>query len=79
MSAKLARVCRARLTLPHYPARSGAISGSASLSGRGPRAWTAPGARGLRGATAAGRAAAACPPPAVTATAPGQPSGPSAR
>ncbi|XP_047633143.1 A disintegrin and metalloproteinase with thrombospondin motifs 10 isoform X5 [Phacochoerus africanus] len=51
---------------------SGATSGSASLSGRGPRAWTAPGARGLRGATAAGRAAAACPPPAVTATAPGR-------
>ena len=64
--------------LPHHPTRSGATSGSASPSGRGRRAWTAPGARGPRGVTAAGRAAAACPPPADTATAPGQFSGPSA-
>lgn len=64
---------------PHHPTGSGATSGSASPSGRGRRAWTAPGARGPRGVTAAGRAAAACPPPADTATAPGQPSGPSAR
>lgn len=33
------------------------------------------GARGPRGETAAGLAAVACPPPAVTATAPGQSSG----
>lgn len=78
LSAKPQRVRKARLTPPHHPTRSGATSGSASPSGRGRRAWTAPGARGPRGATAAGRAAAACPPPAVTATAPGQPPGPAA-
>lgn len=38
-----------------------------------------PGARGPRGATAAGRAAVACPLPAVTVTVPGQPSGLPAR
>lgn len=36
-----------------------------------------PGAHGLRGATAAGRVVVVCRPPVGTATAPGQPSGPS--
>ncbi|KAM5187607.1 A disintegrin and metalloproteinase with thrombospondin motifs 10 isoform 6-T6 [Callospermophilus lateralis] len=54
---------------------SGATSGCVSPSGRGRRAWTGPGARGPRGATAAERAAAVCLLPAATATAPGQPSG----
>ncbi|XP_073076661.1 A disintegrin and metalloproteinase with thrombospondin motifs 10 isoform X3 [Manis javanica] len=57
---------------PLPSARSGATSGCVYPSGRGRRAWTGPGARGPRGETAAGRAAAACPPPAATATAPGQ-------
>ncbi|XP_057565106.1 A disintegrin and metalloproteinase with thrombospondin motifs 10 isoform X5 [Hippopotamus amphibius kiboko] len=69
---------RARCARRTPSTRGGATSGSAFPLGRGRKAWTAPGAHGPRGATAAGRAAAACPPPAVTATAPGQPSGPSA-
>lgn len=51
--------------------RSGATRGSACPSGRGRRAWTEPGGRGHRGGSAAGRAAAACPRPCATATAPG--------
>ena len=77
MIAKASRL-QSPTHLPHHPTRSGATSGSAFPSGRGRRAWTAPGARGPRGVTAAGRAVAACPPPADTATAPGQFSGPSA-
>ncbi|XP_012921253.1 A disintegrin and metalloproteinase with thrombospondin motifs 10 isoform X1 [Heterocephalus glaber] len=56
----------------HPGRRGGATSGFVSPSARGRKAWTAPGARGPHGATAAGRAAAACPPPVATATAPGQ-------
>ncbi|XP_010387149.2 A disintegrin and metalloproteinase with thrombospondin motifs 10 isoform X4 [Rhinopithecus roxellana] len=70
-----ASVLRAGLTPSCLPQPSGATNGSVSPSGRARKAWTEPGGRGLLGATAAGHVAAACPLPAVTATAPGQPSG----
>ena len=71
-----ASVLRAGLTPSCLPPLSGATNGSVSPLGRAQRVWTEPGGRGLRGATAAGPVAAACPLLAVTATAPGQPSGP---
>ncbi|PNI18439.1 ADAMTS10 isoform 7 [Pan troglodytes] len=70
-----ASVLRAGLTPSCLPPLSGATNGSVSPLGRAQRVWTEPGGRGLRGATAAGPVAAACPLLAVTATAPGQPSG----
>ncbi|KAM7140843.1 A disintegrin and metalloproteinase with thrombospondin motifs 10 isoform 7-T9 [Molossus nigricans] len=60
----------------HIPStRGGATSGCVSPLGHDLRAWMGPGARGPHGATAAGRVAVVCPPPAVTVTVPGQPLG----